>query len=82
VFDASTPAAPVLKGTLQMSGRGQRVALLDATAYVADGPVGLRVVDVSAPSKPTIVGTYKTRGPHATSRRRARSYWSPPAMRS
>jgi hypothetical protein len=63
VFDVSTPAAPVLKGTLQMSGRGQRVALLDATAYVADGPVGLQVVDVSAPSKPTIVGTYKTRGP-------------------
>jgi hypothetical protein len=28
--------------------------------YVADGPDGLQVLDVSAPSKATVVGTYKT----------------------
>jgi hypothetical protein len=35
--DVFTPAAPVLKGTLQMSGRGQRVALLEDRVGVADG---------------------------------------------
>jgi hypothetical protein len=60
VFDASKPAAPALKGTLRLSGRAQRVSLVETTAYVADSQAGLQVVDVSAPSTPTIVGTYKT----------------------
>ena len=62
VFDVSKPAAPVLKGTLRLSGRAQRVSLVETTAYVADSQAGLQVVDVSARSMPTIVGTYKMRG--------------------
>jgi hypothetical protein len=60
VFDVSKPATPVLKGTLRLGGRAQRVSLVETTAYVADSQAGLQVIDVSAPSTPTIVGTYKT----------------------
>jgi hypothetical protein len=31
--------------------------------YVADGPQGLQVIDLSTPSKPTIVGSYKASAP-------------------
>ena len=47
---------------LRLGGRAQRVSLVETTAYVADSQAGLQVVDVSAPSMPTIVGTYKTAG--------------------
>jgi hypothetical protein len=39
------------------------VALKDQTAYVADGPEGLQVVDLSTPSQPRLVGTFKTPSP-------------------
>ena len=45
------------------SGRPQRVAMRGKLAYVADGREGLQVVDLSTPSKPSIIGAYKTAGP-------------------
>jgi hypothetical protein len=39
------------------------VSLNGGLAYVADGGEGLQVVDLSTPTKPTIVGTFKTASP-------------------
>ena len=44
-----------------MSGP-QGVALKGTFAYVADGRAGLQVLDLSTPSKPTLVGAYQTAG--------------------
>ena len=38
------------------------VAVVDQTVYVADGPDGLHVIDVSDPQNPTIVGSVLTSG--------------------
>jgi hypothetical protein len=65
VYDLSNPAAPPVKAATYRTpgGRPQRVALKGAQAYVADGPAGLQLVDLSAPSMPRLVGTYKTANP-------------------
>jgi hypothetical protein len=61
VYDVSNPAKPVSAATVPTpSGRPQRVSLEGTLAYVADAHEGLVVVDLSTPSKPRIVGTYKT----------------------
>ena len=39
------------------------MALKGRTAYVADNAEGIQVVDLSAPSKPRIVSSYKTAKP-------------------
>jgi hypothetical protein len=39
------------------------MALKGTVAYVADGPEGIQVVDLSNPSTPTIVATFKTPAP-------------------
>ena len=63
VYDVSNPAAPVLLTRYATPGRGPRMAMKGRLAYVADNAEGVQVVDLSTPSKPRIVATYKTAKP-------------------
>jgi len=65
VYDVSNPAAPPVKAATYRTpgGRPLRVALKGTQAYVADGLEGLQVVELSTPSMPRLVGTYKTPNP-------------------
>jgi len=61
LYDISDPAAPVkITAFRTASGRPQRVALDQATAYVADGQEGLQVVDLTTPASPRVAGAFKT----------------------
>lgn len=71
VIDVTTPSSPTQVGSLDMPWDTVGVAVAGGHAYVAAGPVwdgsqwvggGLRVVDVSAPSKPTELGSLETPG--------------------
>ena len=63
IYDVSKPAAPVLLSTLATPGRGPRMTMKGRTVYVADNAEGIQVVDLSTPTKPRIVGSYKTAKP-------------------
>jgi len=63
VYDVSNRRAMVHASTYRTPGNPQRVTLQGTRAYVADGPAGLQVVDLSAPATPAIVGSYKTAAP-------------------
>ena len=63
VYDVSDAAAPVKVAALETpSGRPLRATVSGRRAYVADGPAGLQVVDLSTPSEPRIVGAHPTTG--------------------
>ena len=61
IYDVSDPSAPALITTFRTPGDAQRTELRGHLAYVADGPAGLSVVDLSAPESPRVVGRYATR---------------------
>ena len=63
IYDVTNPAAPVKVATLKTPGRPLRASLKGRLAYLADGPEGLQVVDLSTPAKPTIVGGHKAAAP-------------------
>jgi hypothetical protein len=69
IYDIANPATPVKGVTFRTPGaRAQDVALVGRLAYVADGSAGLQVVDLGTPlamipSKPQIVGEFKTAMP-------------------
>ena len=64
VYDVSSPEAPVKTAELRTpGGRPRRVTLRGRLAYVADGPAGVQVIDLSTPSEPTIVSSYATPRP-------------------
>ena len=63
IYDVSKPASPVMLSTLATPGRGPRMVMKNRMAYVADNAEGIQAVDVTAPSKPRIVGSYKTAKP-------------------
>jgi hypothetical protein len=65
LYDVSNPAKPVELMPFRTPGRPQRIAVQGKRAYVADGPEGLQVIDLSTPSKPQIVGSFKTMNPAA-----------------
>ncbi len=58
VFDAVDPAAPSEVGTLSPLPPIWDLAAGEATAYLAHGSGGVRVVDLADPSDPGIVGTW------------------------
>ena len=58
VYDLATPAAPVHRATYATPGDALRVALDGALAYVADGPQGLLVVDLTDPGAPRVAGRH------------------------
>jgi len=60
LYDVSNPASLVRVSTLPTPGGAQRVAVKGTLAYVADGPEGLSVVDLSTPSHPQLIGTFQT----------------------
>ena len=63
VYDVSDPSAPVRSATLATpGGRPIRVTVAGTRAYVADGPAGLQVVDVSTLSAPRIIGAHQAPG--------------------
>jgi hypothetical protein len=49
-------------GSLDTEGEAFGVAVSGTYAYVADGNAGLRVIDVTNPQTPTIVGNADTPG--------------------
>ena len=49
-------------GSVDTWGEATRVAVAGSYAYVADGGLGLQVIDVSNPALPTIVGFAMTQG--------------------
>jgi hypothetical protein len=64
LYDVTEPAAPVHVTSVRMpGGRPSRVAVKGTRAYVADGREGLQVIDLSTPSKPVVIGGYKTTAP-------------------
>ena len=64
VVDITLPSSPSFVSKIRVSQmRGaSAVEVVDARAYVAAGPLGLRVVDVSNPVAPIIIGTADTPG--------------------
>jgi hypothetical protein len=66
LYDVSNPEAPVHATTYRTpggegwQGGGGRLSVKGTLAYVADGKEGLQVVDLSMPSAPRTVGSYKT----------------------
>ena len=69
LFDISDPRAPVQLSTYSPPGGARRAAFAGTLAYVASaaapatGEAGMVVVDLSDPSSPRVVGTYKTEAP-------------------
>ena len=63
MFDVTNPARPTLLPPFRTPGAAVRIALRDHLVYVADGQVGLQVVDFTTPSAPKIVDSFKTMSP-------------------
>ena len=70
---------PIIGSAVTQGSRG--VVVANGFAYVADGPAGLRVIDVSDPTSPVTVGK-RSYGPRSRCRRerqlciRSRIVWS------
>ena len=58
LYDVSDPASPVHVVTYSTPGDAQRVDMRGVLAFVADGPAGLTVLDLSNPSAPHVVGAF------------------------
>ncbi|MCH9650153.1 MAG: Ig-like domain-containing protein [Deltaproteobacteria bacterium] len=56
IYDVTNPVAPVLQGSVSLSTLVQDVAISGDSVLVAVGASGLRVVDISDPTSPEIVG--------------------------
>jgi hypothetical protein len=63
LYDVSNPGMPVELPPFRTPGRALRVFIQGTSAYVADGPEGLQVVDLSTPTRPRIAGAYKMANP-------------------
>ncbi len=61
-FDAVDGRFGDVVGSLDTPGSAEGVMQYGNTAYIADGPGGLAVVDVSDPAQPTLRGTQATAG--------------------
>lgn len=61
LYDVSDPSRPVAITTFPTPGDAQRAELRGSRAYVADGPAGLTVVDLSTPAVPAVIGGFQTR---------------------
>ncbi len=56
------PVVPTPLGTHDTPGTASGVVVSGIVAYVADGPSGLRLVDVANPTAPVLLGSYDTPG--------------------
>ena len=63
IIDQADPAAPKLVGeSIVLPDTIQDIALQDDFAYVAAGRGGLRIIDISDPAEPEVVGHYNWDG--------------------
>jgi hypothetical protein len=62
VVDVRDPAAPKVRGTVELVSPITALAVSGTTVYAAVGLQGLAVVDVSKPDSPAVVGSLKTPG--------------------
>jgi hypothetical protein len=62
VFDVSDPAHPIATGQAILEGIVEDVAISGKYVYVVGGWSGVRVVDISSPAKPVLVGGPETPG--------------------
>ncbi|SKA25521.1 Uncharacterized conserved protein, partial [Oceanospirillum multiglobuliferum] len=56
-----------IDGSLDTSGAAYGVSVIGNYAYVADGVLGLQVIDISVPNHPTLVGNSDTNGGYGVS---------------
>ncbi len=56
------PHVDSVRGTASAAGTGFRVVVDDAHAFVSDFGFGLRIMDISDPDNPTLVGNFATGG--------------------
>lgn len=57
IFTLIEPTHPARIGEIATPGRARSLAVEGNTAYVADGTAGVQVIDITAPSKPSLVKT-------------------------
>jgi len=62
IWDVSNSENPILTGQLNQSLFGNKLALSEGYAYIADSHQGLRIIDVSNSSLPVEVGSYAVYG--------------------
>lgn len=55
-YDISSPTSPSLAGSLELYGKPTSMAADGSYAFVTVEPNGLMVIDISAPSNPTVAG--------------------------
>lgn len=58
LVDVSNSTRPTLTGSYSISSEAHDIAVADDYLYVAAGPLGLRVVDISSPTAPVEIATY------------------------
>lgn len=58
LVDVSNPAHPTLTGSYFISGQARDIAVGDDYLYIAAGPEGLRVLDISLPDAPVEIAAY------------------------
>jgi hypothetical protein len=63
LYDVTNQTAPVFLGSYPTASGQRRVAVKGSLVYVADGADGVQVLDISTPSKATVVGRFKTQKP-------------------
>ena len=59
-WTSQTPPRPRSSGSVDTPGDAVSVVVAGTHAYVADGPLGLQVADISNPTSPAIVGSVDT----------------------
>lgn len=57
IFTLIEPTQPARIGEIATPGRARSLAVEGNTAYVADGAAGVQVIDITVPSKPSLVKT-------------------------
>ena len=60
ILDVSNPAAPVFVSRLYCQGTGEGIDVAGGYAYLANGPSGLRIINVGNPQSPVLAGSYDT----------------------
>lgn len=63
LYDVSNPTSPVFVSIHPVASSHRRMAVKGSLVYVADGEEGLQILDISAPSKMRVAGTFKTPKP-------------------
>lgn len=60
IYDLTNLAAPLLRGSVVLTDQAEDVRIHENRAYVVNRFAGLKVIDISSPDSPVLVGTYPT----------------------